>query len=115
MGFTQGTSSACVFRHDERQMMVSLHGDDFTCSGAQPQLQWLETEMRAKYELTVGAQLGPGKDDEHESLVLNSVVRWTSSGLEYEADPRQAEKLIRDSQLQGANAVTTPGTSPVPH
>ena len=35
--------------------------------------------------------------------------------IEYEADPRQAEQLIRDTQLQGANAVTTPGTKPLPH
>ena len=83
MGFTQGTSSACVFRHDERQIMVIVHGDDSTCSGARPQLQWLETEMRAKYELTVGARLGPGKDDDHEGLVLNRVVSWTGAGIEY--------------------------------
>ena len=27
--------------------------------------------------------------------MLNRVVRWTSEGLEYEADPRQVEKLLR--------------------
>ena len=70
-GFTQGTSSACVFHHDQRQIMVSVHGDDFTCSGARPQLQWLETELRSKYELTVGARLWLGKDDDQEGLVLN--------------------------------------------
>ena len=80
--------------------MVSVHGDDFTCPGARLQLRWLETEMRAKYELTVGARLGPGKDDDHEDQVLNRVVRWTSAGIEYEADPRQAEKSIQDTQLQ---------------
>ena len=95
--------------------MISVHGDDFTCSGARPQLQWLEAGLRAKYELTVGARLGPGKEDDHEGLVLNRVVRWTSRGLEYVADPRQAEKLIRDTQLQGANSVTTPGTKPLAH
>lgn len=57
-GFAQGTSWACVLRHDQRQIMVSVHCDDFTCSGARPQLQWLETEMRAKYELTVKRDLG---------------------------------------------------------
>jgi hypothetical protein len=95
--------------------MVSVHGDDFTCSGSRPQLKWLETQLRSKYELTVGARLGPGKDDDHEGLVLNRVVRWTSGGLEYEADPRQAEKLIRDTELQGANSVTTPGVKPLAH
>ena len=111
MGVTQVTSSACVLRHDERQFMVSVHGDDFTCSGARPQLHWLETEMRSKYEPTVGARLGPGKDDDHEGLVLNRVVRWTSQGIVYEAEPRQVEKLIRDTQLRGANAVTMPARS----
>ena len=82
MGSTQGTSSACVFRHGERQIMVSVHGDDFTCSGARPQLQWLEIEMRVKYEHTVGARLGPGKDDDHEGLILNRDVRWTGAGIE---------------------------------
>ena len=95
--------------------MVSVHGDDFTCSGARPQLQWLETQLRAKYELTVGARLGPGKDDDHEGVVLNRIVRWTSRGLEYEADPRQAERLVADTHLEGANAVTTPGVKPLAH
>ena len=53
--------------------------------------------------------------DGYEGLVLNRVVRWTSGGLEYEAGPRQAEKLIRDTELQGAKAVTTPGVKPLPH
>ena len=95
--------------------MVSGHADDFACSGARPQLQWLEAQLRSKYELTVGARLGPSKNDDHEGSVLNRVVRWTDSGLEYEADPRQAEKLICDTELQGANAVTTPGVKPLSH
>ena len=105
----------CVFVHAERGIMVSVHGDDFTCSGARPQLQWLETQPRSKYEPTVGARLGPGKEDDHEGLVLNLVVRWTGQGIEYEADPRRAEKLIRDTELHGANAVTTPGVKPLAH
>ena len=87
MGVTQGTSSVCVLRHEGRQIMVSVHGDNFTCSGAGPQLQRLESEMRAKYGLTVDARLGPGKDDEDEGLVFNRVVWCTSQWLEYEVDP----------------------------
>ena len=71
--------------------------------------------MRAKYELTVGARLGPGKDNDHDGVALNRVVSGTSAGAEYEADPRQAETLIRDNQLQGANAVATPSTKLLPH
>ena len=33
--------------------------------------------------------------------MLNRVVRWTADGLEYEADPRQCEKLLRDLKFDG--------------
>ena len=43
--------------------------------------------------------------------MLNRVVRWTAQGLEIEADPRQAEKLLRDLKLDGENvkAAASPG------
>ena len=75
----------------------------------------MEAQLRSKYELTVGARFGPGKDDDHEGLVLDGVVRWTIQGLKYDADLWQARKLIRNTELQGANAVTTPGVKPLPH
>ena len=55
LGCSQGTSSACVVRHAEWHIMISVHGDDFTCSGSTPQLQWLEVGIRLKYDLAVGA------------------------------------------------------------
>ena len=42
-------------------------------------------------------------------MILNRVVRWTSEGLEYEADPRQAEKLIQECGLRDSNTMATPG------
>ena len=37
-------------------------------------------------------------------------MRWTSAGIEYEADPRQAGKLLRDLKLdEGVKSVGTPG------
>ena len=37
-------------------------------------------------------------------------MRWTEQGLEYEADPRQAEKLLRDLKVdEGVKSVGTPG------
>ena len=43
--------------------------------------------------------------------MLNRVVRSTRDGLEYEADPRQGEKLLRDFQLdgEGVKDAATPG------
>ena len=65
--------------------------------------------MKQSYELTVQPRLGPRPEDAKEGLILNRVVRYTEDGLEYEADPRQAEKLILQCGLADSNTVATPG------
>jgi hypothetical protein len=100
-----------VFSHPTRKLIVSVHGDDFTVAGPKDQLDWFEKSMRGRYELTVGGRLGPGAKDDKEATVLNRVVRWTEAGLTYEADPRQAEKLMEELELagEGVKGVVTPG------
>jgi histone deacetylase 1/2 len=71
--------------------------------------------MKSKYELTVGGRLGPGPSDAKEISMLNRIVRWTPRGIEYEADPRQVEKLLRDIELEGANGAVTPGVKVLSH
>jgi len=96
LGFAQGVSSPCVFRHEERGIVLNVHGDDFTAAGPKRQLDWFEGTMREHYELTTQPRMGPGDDDAKEGIILNRVIRWTEQGLEYEADPRQAEKLLAE-------------------
>ena len=109
LGFAQGRSSPCLFVHSERQLYCSVHGDDFTTTGGKRSLDWFEQEMSKFYELTIGPRLGPGLHDAKECSILNRIVRWTEDAVEYEADPRQVEKLIRECGLEGANSVATPG------
>ena len=67
-----------------------------------------------KYELRKGPRLGPGNDDAKEITVLNRVIRWTETGLEYEADPRQAERLLEGIGLDdGCKVAATPGLKPL--
>ena len=54
MGFTQGTASACVFSHPQLDILLSVHGDDFTAAGPKVGLDEFEKMMRARYELTCG-------------------------------------------------------------
>ena len=46
---------------------------------------------------------------------MNRVVRWTADGIEYEADPRQAEKFLRDLKLDGVGvkSVGSPGVKSI--
>jgi hypothetical protein len=106
MGFSVGDASACVFYHRSRNLRCSVHGDDLTTVGSKANLDWFRRELEKHYELREPHRLGPGRDDDKEALVLNRVVRWTSEGLEMEADPRQAEKLLRDLKLDGDGVKT---------
>ena len=103
--------SACVFPHAERQLVCSVHGDDFTVAVPCSSLDWFEEQMKAKYELTVGGRLGPGPKDEKEISMLNRIFQRTPRGIEYKADLRQVEKLLRkkllrEIELEGAMALS---------
>ena len=73
--------------------------------------------MKKSYELTVGGRLGPGPEDCKEASVLNRIIRWSDSGIEYEADPRQVERFLEELELEGegVKGVVTPGTRPLQH
>jgi hypothetical protein len=75
LGFVQGISSPCVFRHEEKKLVVNVHGDDFTSSGSKLSLGWIEQTMGDKYGVTESARLGPSSKDDTEVRVLNRVVR----------------------------------------
>ena len=49
-----------------------------------------------------------------ELTVLNRILRWTTEGFEYEADPRQGEKLIEAMRLDAnCNVAATPRIKPL--
>ena len=73
-------------------------------------MAWHEVQLEGKYELRKGGRFGPGPDDATELTVLNRVLRYTPDGFEYEADPRQAEKLLEGLSLDSnCNMAATPG------
>ena len=96
MGFVQGIACPCIFSHAERDIVVTVHGDDFTAVGPSFQLDWYEAALESNYELKKGGRLGPGPQDDKEASCLNRIIRWCSDALDYEADPRQIEKLIEE-------------------
>ena len=110
MGFVQGFGHPNVFHHRERGIACSVHGDDFTSAGPADSLDWLESSIAAEYEITLGPRLGPGPGDAKEARALNRVITWHEDRVEYEADPRQAERLLDELGLSGdVTAVATPG------
>ena len=80
----------------------------------QRNLDRLMAELEKKYELKENALLGPGPNDGKDCKILNHISHWTKDGMSYEADPRQAEKLVGEFRLEGCRAVSTLGPEPTP-
>ena len=110
IGFAQGQACPCLFLHRARGLAISVHGDDFTTCGPKVEIDWFERLLEEKYELKKGGRLGPAPSDCKELTILNRVIRWTESGVEYEADPRQGERLLEGLGLDdGCKPTATPG------
>ena len=109
LGFKVGEHSPCNFRHESRGIALTVHGDDFTSTGRESELRWLDQQLRKKLELKTEF-LGPDTRRHVQQVrVLNRVLTWTQDGLVYEADQRHAEILIRELGLENGKPVATPG------
>ena len=65
--------------------------------------------MKAVFACKVEGTIGPGPQDLKEARVLNRVISWHPWGIRYEADPRHAEVLVRELQVQDKECTVTPG------
>ena len=95
-GFVRGVANACCFYHAEWDVRCVVHGDDFTFTGCDAELDKVQSAMEAAFLCKVEGRLGGSASDLQEARLLNRVIRWTPEGLRYEADPRHAEQLARD-------------------
>ena len=82
-------------------------GDDFLSVAEDAELLWLEQLMKSQYTCK-GIWVGPGDGCVQEARILGRIVAYHSWGIQYEADPVLAERLIRDCGLENANSVVTP-------
>ena len=108
MGFQKGAASPCNFHHDKKSINLTCHGDDFFVAAPLESIHWLIKEMSKRYELK-SQVLGPEEGCHKEVRILNRIVRWTSTSIEYEPDQRHAEMVVKELGLEGAKPLSTPG------
>ena len=111
-GFLQGKSNPCLFRHPTTDVAVMVHGDDFVAVSTGKHLVATREVHEDKHKLKVEL-LGKEEECVKEVRILNKVVRYTSAGIELEADPRHAEIVVKDLGLQDAKPRRVPGAKPV--
>ena len=81
MGFVQGASNLCCFRHPEWKLALPVHGDDFTCLGTDSNLNNYEAANKKGFEVGLRSRLGTDKPAAQEMQILNIIVRVTPRGL----------------------------------
>lgn len=93
-------------------MAFTCHGDDFMTLGVLTNLKWITKVLEGPFEVNA-QKLSPEEEREcvQEIRILNRTIRWTRGGIEYEADPRHAQQVVEDLELQLSKGVSTPGVT----
>ena len=109
IGFVQAKSNSCLYYHEEGQIRIEVHGDDFTAVGPKSRLQWFADSLKKFWPIDIRGILGPPgmKGVDHSIVILNRLVTWTDKGIELEADPRHVALLIQEVGCEGSK-VSTP-------
>ena len=94
VGFKRGESCGVVFYHEERDILVVVHGDDFTFCALEEDLFWIRDQMAEWFEIKVRGILGDGLEDVKQIVILGRLVKWTPEGIEYEADPKHRRFIL---------------------
>ena len=111
IGFVSGVASPCIFHNKDKNVRVVVHGDDFTLLGSADNLDWFRKEISKRFEVKFRGRLGPGDKDDKSIRILNRVITWSDDGIEYEADQRHAELIIRHLGLKSdSKPVGSPST-----
>ena len=101
-------SFAQNFHHEGRDLAVSVHGDDFTCTGSESALLWLKGIFEAAFEVKTEI-LGPEKRHVQGVKILNRIITWEKDGIMWEPDPLHAELIISQLGLDGVKPLKLPG------
>ena len=109
IGFVQAKSNSCLYYHEEGQIRIEVHGDDFTAVGPKSRLQWFADSLKKFWTIDIRGILGPPgmKGVDHSIVILNRLVTWTGKGIELEADSRHVALLIQEVGCEGSK-VSTP-------
>ena len=110
IGFVRGVGHPCVFFHADWDVKAAVHGDDYASAGPKEGILKLKKALEDKLDIRNTHILGHEPGDEVEGKVLNRVVRAGKHGWELEADPRHAELLIKQFDMEGTKGVVSPGS-----
>ena len=85
-GFRVSRGNTCIFGHQERDIVVMVHGDDFASTGDIEDLRWLESMIKEKFANTTDIIGHDGESKKHIK-VLNRFISVNDSGTRTNQTP----------------------------
>ena len=76
--------------------------------GVKKELVWKDKAFGKEFSIKTEI-FGPDAREVKELRVLNRAIKWESTGITWEADPRHAEMIVEQLEMTGAKPVITPG------
>ena len=93
--FALSRTAACAYVHHLKQLRVVAHVDDFLVTGPLPELERLRATLQENFEVD-GDVIGSEVGEKPEGRLLGWIIRCTTAGLEWEADPKLVKSLLAE-------------------
>ena len=100
IGSQRSPAFPSLYHHVERKLCTLVHGDDYVTSGTKDQVKWLQQELEKTFKIKTDILGYDDKDVKAEAKVLNRLTKASAEEWTLEADPRHAELLIEDLQIE---------------
>ena len=71
-----------------------MHGGDFTFCGLEEDLYWVAAKMGTWFDTKIRALVGSDPWYDKEVTIYGRTVRWTSEGVEFDADRKQRKMVM---------------------
>ena len=113
IGMRQGIANPCHFTNLEKGLRGIVHGDDFLFTGALEDLRQLQKKFESQYACKVEI-IGNSPGMPKSARFLNRVITFCSDEIQFEADQRLAEAIIKGMEVDDGTAYPYPGTKPKP-
>ena len=99
-GFEGSRAAPTTFYNPVTKVRLVVHGDDFTFSGTQVELEKIRGLFKKWYDVKDRGIMVSGTRDIKEVVILGRTLKFTEMGLEYTADGKQRDAILEELGLE---------------
>ena len=100
VGFKGSRAAPTTFYNPATKVRLVVHGDDFTFSGTQVELEKIRGLFKKWYDVKDRGIMGSGTRDIKEVVISGRTLKFTEMGLEYTADGKHRDAILEELGLE---------------